>query len=38
VRARLTLDLPPDSEQGGENLPGLRRRPLAHAGMEMLIG
>src|SRR5215210_9121969 len=37
VRTRLTLEMPPDSEQSGEDLPGLRRRPLAHAGTEMLI-
>jgi hypothetical protein len=38
VGTRLTFDLPPDSDQSGENPPGLRRRPLAHAGMEILIG
>lgn len=38
VGTRLSFDLPPDSDQSGENPPGLRRRPLAHAGMEMLIG
>ena len=38
VGTRLTFDMPADSDQSGKNLPGLRRRPLAHAGMEMLIG
>ena len=32
VRARLTLDAPPDSKQRGQDPPGLGRWPLTHAG------
>src|SRR4051812_26548031 len=38
MRARLAFELPPDTEQGGENTTCLSRRPLAHAAaMEILI-